>query len=89
MLKSISVDSSPGAWDWASSTDCKGRSPPKNPISQVLFKSALSLADNRKLLDIDDENLGAHRQAFALEIQEALRRINAIDALKAARRAGI
>jgi glycerol-3-phosphate O-acyltransferase len=58
-------------------------------ISQVLFKSALSLADNRKLLDIDDENLGAHRQAFALEIQEALRRINAIDALKAARRAGI
>jgi glycerol-3-phosphate O-acyltransferase len=58
-------------------------------ISQVLFQSALSLADNRNLLDIDDENLAARRQAFAAEIQEALRRIDAIDAMKRARRAGI
>lgn len=58
-------------------------------ISQVLFKSALSLADNRDLLDIDDETLGERRKAFAVEIQEALRRINAIDAMRAARRAGI
>ena len=58
-------------------------------ISQVLFKSALSLAENRGLLDIDDEDLGDRRKAFAVEIQEALRRIKAIDAMRAARRAGI
>ena len=58
-------------------------------ISQILFKSALSLADNRGLLDVDDENLGRRRKAFAMEIQEALRRIDAIEAIKAARRAGI
>ncbi|MDH3262183.1 MAG: glycerol-3-phosphate 1-O-acyltransferase [Acidimicrobiia bacterium] len=58
-------------------------------ISQILFKSALALADNRDLLDIDDENLAARRKAFAKEIQETLRRIDAIDALKAVRRAGI
>ncbi len=58
-------------------------------ISQVLFKSALSLADNRNLLDIDDEHLGARRKAFAVEIHEALRRIDAIDAMKMARRAGL
>ena len=58
-------------------------------ISQVLFKSALSLADNRNLLDIDDEDLGARRKAFAVEIHDALRRIDAIDAMKMARRAGL
>jgi glycerol-3-phosphate O-acyltransferase len=58
-------------------------------ISQVLFQSALSLADNRNLLDIDDEDLAVRRKEFAEEIQDALRRIDAIDAMKAARRAGI
>ena len=58
-------------------------------VSQVLFKSALALAENRDLLDIDDENLGERRKVFAAEIQEALRRITAIEALRAARRAGI
>lgn len=58
-------------------------------VSQVLFKSALSLADNRNLLDIDDETLGVRRRAFAAEIHEALRRIDVIDAMRAARRAGI
>ncbi|MGZ8785353.1 MAG: hypothetical protein ACXW1Y_07310, partial [Acidimicrobiia bacterium] len=58
-------------------------------ISQVLFKSALSLADNRNLLDIDDDNLAAARKAFAVEIREALRRIDAIDALEMTRRAGL
>ena len=58
-------------------------------ISQVLFKSALSLADNRDLLDVDYEDLAERRRAFAMEIQEALRRVNAIDAMRAARRAGI
>jgi len=58
-------------------------------ISQILFKSALSLADNRDLLDVDDENLGARRKEFAVEIQETLQRVNAIDAMRAARRAGI
>jgi glycerol-3-phosphate O-acyltransferase len=58
-------------------------------ISQVLFKSALALAENRDLLDIDDETLGERRKTFAAEIQEALRRIDAIEALRAARRAGL
>jgi glycerol-3-phosphate O-acyltransferase len=58
-------------------------------VSQVLFRSALALAENRNLLDIDDENLGEKRKAFAAEIQETLRRITAIEALRAARRAGI
>ncbi len=58
-------------------------------ISQVLFKSALALAENRRLLDVDDEDLGARRKTFAAEIQEALRRIQAIDAIRAGRRAGI
>ncbi len=58
-------------------------------ISQVLFKSALALAENRSLLDVDDENLADRRKAFAAEIQGALRRIQAIDAIRAGRRAGI
>jgi glycerol-3-phosphate O-acyltransferase len=58
-------------------------------VSQVLFKSALALAENRNLLDIDDEDLGGKRTAFATEIQESLRRISAVEALRAVRRAGI
>ena len=58
-------------------------------ISQVLFKSAFALAENRSLLDVDDEDLGGRRKAFAAEIQEALRRIKVIDAIRAGRRAGI
>ena len=58
-------------------------------ISQVLFKSAFALAENRSLLDVDDEDLGARRKTFAAEIQEALRRIKVIDAIRAGRRAGI
>jgi hypothetical protein len=38
---------------------------------------------------VDDEDLGDRRKAFAVEIQEALRRIKTIDAMRAARRAGI
>lgn len=57
-------------------------------VSQVLFGSALKLAENRGLLDIDDPDCGALRRAFASEIRDALRKIDSIAALAAGRRAG-
>ncbi len=58
-------------------------------VSQVLIRSALRLADNRGLLEVGGEELGARRRAFAAEIRGALRRIDAVDALAASRRAGL
>ncbi len=57
-------------------------------VSQVLFKSALSLAANRGLLDIDTEDLAERRRGFAEELRRVLRRIDAVDALIVGRRAG-
>ena len=58
-------------------------------VSQVLFGNALRLARNRELLAPGDGELGEHRRAFAAEIREALRRVDAVDALVRARRAGL
>jgi glycerol-3-phosphate O-acyltransferase len=58
-------------------------------VSKVLFESALRLARNRKLLDLGAADLGDQRHAFAEEIREAVRRVDAIDALAASRRAGL
>lgn len=57
-------------------------------VSQVLFSSALKLAANRGLLDVDDPDCGAQRRSFAAEIRDVLRRIDSIAALAAGRRAG-
>jgi glycerol-3-phosphate O-acyltransferase len=60
-------------------------------VSKVLFQTALRLADNRRLLEPspdDPEDLTTRRTAFAEEIRDALRRVHAIDALAATRRAG-
>jgi len=63
-------------------------------VSRVLFASALRLARNRELVepgaaDPGATDLGARRRAFAEEIRRALRHIDVINALGAARRAGL
>jgi len=58
-------------------------------VSKSYFETALKLADNRKLLAPGAPDLAARRAAFAAELGSAVRRIDAIDALAAARRSGI
>jgi len=58
-------------------------------VSQVLFGNALRLARNRQLLGPGDAALADARRAFASELREALRRVDAIEALVRARRAGL
>ena len=58
-------------------------------VSQVLIRTALRLAANRDLLEPDSPGLEKRRVAFADEIRAALRRVDAIDALAASRRAGL
>ncbi len=58
-------------------------------ISQVAIRNALKLAGNRGLLDPSESEAGAWRRAFAEEIRETIRRIDAIDALARGRRAGL
>jgi glycerol-3-phosphate O-acyltransferase len=58
-------------------------------LSQVLFRTAVRLARNRGVLDGDGEDRSQRANAFAEEIRGARRRIEAIDALAASRRAGL
>ena len=58
-------------------------------VSQVLFRNALRLAENRGTLDSTAPDLAARRHAFAEEIRDVVRRVEAIDALAASRRAGL
>jgi len=64
-------------------------------VSKVLFQTALSLARNRELLPdpatgaADAAGLAERRRAFAHEIRDVVRRIEAIDSIGAARRAGL
>jgi glycerol-3-phosphate O-acyltransferase len=58
-------------------------------VSKVLFQTALRLARNRGLLDPGAEDLGARRQAFAREVRDTVRRIEAVEALAASRRVGL
>ena len=58
-------------------------------VSKVLFETALRLAKNRKLLQPGSPDLAERRRGFASEIREAIRRVDAIDALAASRRAGL
>jgi glycerol-3-phosphate O-acyltransferase len=58
-------------------------------LSQVLIQTAIRLARNRSLLDPGAPDLEPRRRAFAEEIRSAVRRIEAIDALAASRRAGL
>jgi len=58
-------------------------------VSKVLFATALRLARNRGLAEPGDAELAERRRAFAAEIRTALRRVDAIEALAASRRAGL
>ena len=58
-------------------------------VSRVLFQTALKLADNRGLLDPGGAERAEERRAFAEELRDALRRVDAIAALAASRRAGL
>ncbi len=64
-------------------------------VSKVLFATAFRLARNRALVpstppsDADRATLTTRRRAFADEIRAAVRRLDAIDALVASRRAGL
>ena len=58
-------------------------------VSQGLFASALRLARNRSLVDPGAPDLAERRRAFAEEVRRVIRRVDAIDALVAARHAGL
>jgi len=57
-------------------------------VSKVLFSSALKLARNRNLVEPAVE-VEVAREAFALELQDVIRRIDGIAALAASRQAGM
>jgi glycerol-3-phosphate O-acyltransferase len=58
-------------------------------VSKVLFENALRLANNRQLAGGEVPDLVQRRRAFASEIQQAIRRAEAINVLAASRRAGL
>jgi glycerol-3-phosphate O-acyltransferase len=58
-------------------------------VSKVLFATALRLARNRRLVDAEGGEVAERRRRFAAEIRDVIRRIDAIDALVASRRAGL
>ncbi|MGH7855919.1 MAG: glycerol-3-phosphate 1-O-acyltransferase, partial [Candidatus Binatia bacterium] len=58
-------------------------------VSKVLFETALKLARNRDLVEPADGDLAERRKAFAEELRQVIRRVDAIEALAASRRAGL
>ena len=65
------------------------RSRSAESVSKVLYETGLRLARNQRLVDSDAPDVSERRAAFAAEIREWLRRIDAIDAMAAARIAGL
>ena len=55
----------------------------------MLFETALRLARNRKLLGDEEEERRRRRRDFAGEIRNAIRRIDAIEALATSRPLGL
>ena len=58
-------------------------------VSNVFFGNGLRLAANRNLLQGEGEEVEARRAAFSAELREAIRRMDAIEALAAGRRTGL
>jgi glycerol-3-phosphate O-acyltransferase len=67
----------------------QGRVARQESVSQALFATALKLARHRGLAEGDAADLAARRTAFASELREDIRRVDAIEALVRARIAGI
>jgi glycerol-3-phosphate O-acyltransferase len=61
----------------------------RESVSKVLFATALRLARNRGLTEPGGAELAARRRAFAEEIRQAIRRVDAVEALVRARHAGL
>lgn len=57
-------------------------------VSKLLFANAFRLAANRGLLEPGTAGLAERRRAFSGELRSTIRRVDAIDALAASRRAG-
>jgi glycerol-3-phosphate O-acyltransferase len=55
----------------------------------VLFSAGLALAGNRGLLEPGAPDLAERRLVFAGELRDVIRRVEAVDALAASRRAGL
>jgi glycerol-3-phosphate O-acyltransferase len=58
-------------------------------VSKVFFQTALRLARNRGVSGDNSEADAGERKRFASELRRAVRRVDAIDALASARRAGL
>jgi glycerol-3-phosphate O-acyltransferase len=58
-------------------------------VSQVLFANAIRLARNQKIVEPGGADVAEARKRFAAEIRESLRRVDAVEALVRARRAGL
>jgi glycerol-3-phosphate O-acyltransferase len=67
----------------------QGRVARQESVSQALFATALKLARHRGLCGPGGDELAAARRAFAAELREDIRRVDAIEALVRARTAGI
>ncbi len=57
-------------------------------VSKTLLQNGVRLADNRQLLDGEGSELAERRLRHARELHDTIRRVDAIDALASARRAG-
>ncbi len=57
-------------------------------VSKTLLRNGVRLAENRQILDGETSSLAERRLRFAHELHDTIRRIDAIDALASARRAG-
>lgn len=58
-------------------------------VSKSYFETALRLAENRRLLASGAPELAERRSAFAAELASAAQRVDAVEALAAARRSGV
>ena len=58
-------------------------------VSKALFSNGLALAKNRGLVATGTPDLAERRRAFAAEVRDAIRRVDAMSALVAARYAGL
>jgi glycerol-3-phosphate O-acyltransferase len=67
----------------------QGRVAREESVSQALFATALKLARHRGLVESAAPDLTDRRRAFAAELRDGIRRVDAIEALVRARIAGI
>jgi glycerol-3-phosphate O-acyltransferase len=67
----------------------QGRVRSPESVAKSLFDTGLRLARNRGLVEPGSPGLAGRRKAFAIEVRDAVRRIEIVEALAAQRRAGL